>query len=316
MQKIRKDKFYRKSVLSIDQFTPDSFNHVFSEASSLIAEHERGVVHNDLNGKIVTLLFYEPSSRTFSSFCSAAKRMGAQTLEYQNPTSTSSYVKGETMEDTIRVFANYSDCIVMRHFTTGIVKKLAKIIDVPMINAGDGSGEHPTQALLDMFTLHRRFGRLHNLKGLIAGDLLYGRTVHSLIKGLGKYQGNTLYLLAPEKLKLPLYVEKEIKRLKIKVEYIKDEKDIPKDCHFWYWTRVQKERFSDPEEYEKLKNSFIITPRLLKQRGNADMVIMHPLPRIGEIDIKIDKDPRALYLSTQVKNGMYIRMALLKLVLG
>ncbi|MCR4329414.1 MAG: aspartate carbamoyltransferase [Candidatus Roizmanbacteria bacterium] len=316
MQKIKKDQFSNRSILSIDQFTPDSFNRVFNEASALINEHERGVIHHELNGKIVTLLFYEPSSRTFSSFSSAAKRMGAQTVEYQNPTTTSSYVKGETMEDTIRVFANYSDCIVMRHFTTGIVKKLSRMIDIPMINAGDGSGEHPTQALLDMFTLHRRFGRLHNLKGLIAGDLLYGRTVHSLIKGLGKYQGNTLYLLAPERLKLPPYVEKEIKKMKIKIEYIKDEKSIPKDCNFWYWTRVQKERFSDPEEYEKLKKSFVITPSLLKQKGNANMVIMHPLPRIGEIDIKIDKDPRALYLSTQVKNGMYVRMALLKLVLG
>jgi len=315
MQKIKKDQFSNRSILSIDQFTPDSLNYLFSEASALITEHKRGVVHHNLNGKIVTLLFYEPSSRTFSSFSSAAKRMGAQTVEYQNPTSTSSYVKGETMEDTIRVFANYSDCIVMRHFTTGIVKKLSRMIDIPMINAGDGSGEHPTQALLDMFTIHRRFGRLHNLKGLIAGDLLYGRTVHSLIKGLGMFQGNTLYLLAPERLRLPSYVANEIKKLKIKTEYIKDDKSIPKDCNFWYWTRVQKERFSDPEEYEQLRNSFIITPALLRQKGNSEMVIMHPLPRIGEIDIKIDKDPRALYLSDQIRNGMFVRMALLKLVL-
>lgn len=315
MYKIKKDQFFAKSILTIDQFTLESFTTLFNETSALIAEHERGIVHTDLQGKIVTLLFYEPSSRTFSSFCAAAKRMGAQTIEYQNPTSTSSFVKGETMEDSIQVFSNYSDLIVMRHFTTGLIKRLAKVCTIPLVNAGDGSGEHPTQALLDMYTIFSRFGRLNNLKGLIAGDLLYGRTVHSLIKGLSKYSGNVLYLLAPDKLHLPAHFEEEIKKLRIKIEYIKDEKSIPKDCNFWYWTRVQKERFANTEEYEKLKNTYVITPNLLKQRGNKDMVIMHPLPRIGEIDKKIDADVRALYLTTQVRNGMFVRMALLKLIL-
>jgi len=268
-----------------------------------------------LSGKLVTLLFFEPSSRTFGSFSAAIKRLGGVTIDYQNPLQTSSSIKGETLEDTMRVFESYSDAIVMRHGEKGTLQRAADAVKIPVINAGDGIGEHPTQALLDVYTLYQKKGKLDGLTCLMAGDLLYGRTVHSLLKLLSLYKNNTVYLLSPSQLRLEKNFKKEIEKRGVRLIEISSQKDIPVTCDFWYWTRVQKERFTDKKEYERLKNTFVVTPDLLEEKGNKKMIIMHPLPRVGEIDVRIDADPRAVYLTEQVKNGMYIRMALLSLIL-
>ncbi|NTU73529.1 aspartate carbamoyltransferase [Candidatus Roizmanbacteria bacterium] len=308
--------FYKKDLISIDQLDPLSIQIIFRTTQHIIDLLQKNEGGDILKGVLATLLFFEPSSRTFSSFAAAIKRLGGVTVEYQNPTTTSSTVKGETLEDTVRVFENYSDIIIMRHPMTGAPIRAAQAAHAPVVNAGDGSGEHPTQALLDMVTLFQRFGRVDHLKGVIAGDLLYGRTVHSLIKAFAMFEGNELYLLSPPELSLPPELMKEFTKKGIKLTQLETEKEIPTDCQFWYWTRVQKERFSDIKEYERVKNRYVVTPELLKERGNKEMVIMHPLPRVGEIDNRIDSDPRALYLTNQVKNGMYIRMALIALIMG
>jgi aspartate carbamoyltransferase len=269
-----------------------------------------------LKGKLVTLLFFEPSSRTFSSFSAAVKKLGGMTIEYQNPLQTSSSIKGETLEDTMRVFENYSDAVVMRHFEKGTLQRAADSVSIPVINAGDGIGEHPTQALLDAYTIFNKTSSLKGLTGLMVGDLLNGRTVHSLLKLLSLYKNNTVYLLSPKQLRLEPVFKRLIEKQGIKLIEISSQDEIPLFADFWYWTRVQKERFTDKKEYEKLKNRFVVTPELLAEKGNKNMILMHPLPRVGDIDIRVDKDPRAVYLSDQVKNGLVIRMALLSLILG
>jgi aspartate carbamoyltransferase len=264
---------------------------------------------------VVGLLFFEPSTRTFSSNCAAVKRLGGQTIEHQNPTQNSSVVKGESIEDTAKMIEQYCDAIVMRHPIVGTLKKVADVADIPVINAGDGIGEHPTQALLDMYTIYEKHKRLNNLKGLMVGDLLNGRTVHSLIRGLSIFPNNTIYLLSPKQLRLSDKDLEEAKRRKIKLVEIKSFNEIPPDCHFWYWTRVQKERFSDKQEYEKLKLSFILTKKLVDEKAGKNTLLMHPLPRVGEIETAVDGDKRAVYLTSEPKNGMYVRMALFSLIL-
>lgn len=309
--------FKGKSIISLEQFDPKSIQTLFSTIEKIKKRIHKKGNFTPLLGTVTTLLFFEPSSRTFSSFAVSAKRLGGYTLEYQNPMQTSSVVKGETLEDTIKVFENYSDVIVIRHPQRGAAQRAAEAAQrVPIINAGDGTGEHPTQALMDMFTIYSHFGRLTNLCGLLAGDLLYGRTVHSLIRGLSFYPHNHLYLLSPKGLRLEAALKEKLTNSGINLTEIESEKDIPDNCNFWYWTRVQKERFSDLKQYEKVKNKFVITTNLLEKKGNNKMIIMHPLPRVGEIDTRIDSDPRAIYLTEQLQNGVYTRMALLGLVLG
>jgi aspartate carbamoyltransferase len=300
-----------KDVLSIDQFDKELLSVIFKKAKTF----KKGLFsRKELSKHIITLLFVEPSTRTFSSFAAAAKNLGAQTIEFQNPLTTSSMKKGETLEDSVKTLQCYSDLIVMRHPEKGAAKRAADALDIPLINAGDGVGEHPTQALLDVFTIQESFRKLDGIKGLIAGDLLNGRTVHSLIKALALYKGVELFLLSPKQLKITKEDYKNFSARGIKLTEIKTEKEIPKNCQFWYWTRVQKERFADLKEYEKVKNSFIITPKLLKERAGRDTIILHPLPRVGEIEVSVDTDKRAKYFE-QMKNGLYIRMALLSEIL-
>lgn len=309
--------FKGKDILSLDQFSEKDLKILFPLTRKMKDIAVNAKPSRILEGNIVTLIFYEPSSRTFGSFSASVKQLGGQTVEIQNPQQFSSVAKGETLKDTIRTLEAYSDAIVMRHSEIGSAKKAADAaFFVPIINAGDGTGEHPTQALLDLYTIYEKFGKLDNLTGLIAGDILNGRTVHSLIRGLSLYKGNTLYLLSPKELRLSQADLKDFSKRGIKLIEIQGEKEIPKNANFWYWTRVQKERFKDIEAYEKLKNRFIVTEKLLKTYGNKNMILMHPLPRIGEIDEAVDKDPRAVYLKSQVRNGMYVRMALLALILG
>ena len=307
--------FFLKDIVSLDQFNQKSIELLFRQVTKIKKTSTKKLL-KILSGKIVGLLFFEPSTRTFSSNSAAVKRLGGQTIEYQNPLQTSSVVKGETIEDTTKMIEQYTDVIVMRHPMVGTLEKVAEVANIPVINAGDGIGEHPTQALLDMFTVYEKHKHLDNIKGLMVGDLLNGRTVHSIIKGFSIFPNNTLYLLSPEQLRLSKKDLDEAKRRKIKLIEIKSFEEIPADCHFWYWTRVQKERFTDKQEYEKLKLSFILTKKLVEKKAGKNTLIMHPLPRVGEIETAVDADPRAVYLTTEAKNGMYVRMALFSLILS
>lgn len=308
--------FRGKDILSMEQFDPTSIEILFKVTKELSDIAKYSKPSDILKGNLVSLLFYEPSSRTMNSFDAAAKQLGGDTLVEKDPRHLSSVAKDESFPDTIKTFESYCDAIVIRHPEIGSAQKAAIAAEkVPVINAGDGIGEHPTQALLDLYTIFEKTGTLSGLKCLFAGDIKNGRTVHSLLKALSLYKDNTVYLLSPEQLKLDRTLLEELKTKGLNIVEIDKVEDIPKDCNAWYWTRVQKERFNDPEEYEKVKNKFIVTPKLLNEYGNENMILMHPLPRVGEIIEDVDKDPRAVYLRNQVRNGMYIRMALLALIL-
>ncbi len=309
--------FKGKDIISLDQFSPKDLKILFDLVPRMRTIAIKAKTCKIIAGKMIVLLFYEPSSRTFGSFSTAVKQLGGQTVEITDPQHFSSVVKGETFEDTIKVFEAYSDAIIIRHPVVGSALNAAKTAKfVPIINGGDGNGEHPTQVLYDMYTIYQKFGRLDNLIGVLAGDPLNGRTIHSLIRGLALYPNNTLYLLSPKELKLSRKDFKDFSKRNIKLIEITSEKDLPKNAHFWYWTRVQKERFKNLSVYEKVKNKFIVDKKLLKDYANKDMILMHPLPRINEIEKEVDNDPRAVYLTTQVRNGLYVRMALIALVLG
>jgi aspartate carbamoyltransferase len=308
--------FKGKDILSIHQFSPQDIYTLFSYVLNMKKLAAKSQPSDLLRGTITTLLFYEPSSRTFASFGAAVKRLGGATVDILDPQHLSSVAKGETLEDTIRVFEAYSDCIVMRHPTAGSAQIAAGVASIPIVNAGDGIGEHPTQALLDLYTIYEKFGKLDNLTGVVVGDLLNGRTVHSLILGLSLYKGNTVYVLSPKELKLKKEDTALFEKRGIRIREIKSEKEIPPNAHFWYWTRVQKERFTSLAAYEKVKNKFIVTPELLERKAGKQTILMHPLPRVGEITKAVDLDERAVYLRSEIRNGMYVRMALLALVLG
>jgi len=309
--------FKGKDILSLDQFSTSDLEILFKHTNTMKEIGANAKPSEILKGNIVTLLFYEPSSRTFGSFAAAVKQLGGQTIDIINPQQFSSVAKGETLEDTIRVFEAYCDAIVIRHPTVGTAQKAAEAASsVPIINAGDGIGQHPTQGLLDLATVYEKFGRLDNLVGVAAGDILNGRTIRSFMKGLSLYKNNTVYLLSPKELQLTREDFKDFQKRGLKVIEITNEKDMPKNADFWYWTRVQKERFANEEDYEKVKNTFILNKQLVDEFAGKETIFMHPLPRVGEITTEIDEDPRAQYLRSEIRNGMYIRMALIALVLG
>lgn len=310
--------FQGKDIVSLDQFAVEDLYMIFRLALNM----KQLVLHSEpsqiLAGKIISLLFFEPSSRTFGSFASAVKRLGGQTLDIQNPETVTSVQKGETFEDTIRVFESYSDAIVLRHPRSGAARAAAEAAKfVPVINAGDGTNEHPTQTLLDLCTLYEHFGRLDHLTGLLVGDALNSRTMHSLMRGLSLFGNNRLYILAPEKLRLTRDDFVAFSSRGVELVEIASEREIPRDCHFWYWTRLQKERFASLEEYQELAaGKFVATPELLDRYAGKHTILMDPLPRVGTIDPEVDRDERAVYLRSQIRNGLYTRMALLALVMG
>lgn len=310
--------FVGKDIVSLDQFSTEDLHVLFLLANEMKRIAVNKEPSNLLAGHIISLLFFEPSSRTFGSFAAAVKRLGGQTLDIQNPETVSSVSKGETFEDTIRTFEAYSNAIVLRHRVAGSAQLAAETATtVPVINAGDGNNEHPTQTLLDLYTMYEQFGRLNNLTGLFAGDPLNSRTIHSLLRGLSLFANNTVYLLSPEQLRLTRsdFIYWSSRGLRI-IE-ITCEKEIPANCDFWYWTRIQRERFATIEEYnDVVKDKFIVTPQLLHTHARKDMILMDPLPRVGTIDTAVDADERAVYLRSQIRNGLYTRMALLALLLG
>ncbi len=312
------NNFKGKDIVSLDQFSQADLYQLFTLTHMMKRLAVKSEASNVLAGTITSLLFYEPSSRTFGSFAAAIKRLGGQTLDIQSPETVTSVYKGESFEDTIRVFEAYSDAIVLRHKTAGAAKQAAEAAEfVPIINAGDGNNEHPTQTLLDLYTLYETFGRLDNLTGLLVGDLLNSRTIHSLIRGLSLFKGNTVYLLSPSRLQLAREDLQQLRARGITIIEITCEQEIPHDCNFWYWTRVQKERFTSLEDYNGVaQETFTVTPRLMARYASKHMILMDPLPRVGTIDPSVDRDSRAVYLRSQIRNGLYTRMALLALVLG
>ena len=266
------------------------------------------------HGKKLATLFYEPSTRTRLSFEAAMLNLGGSVLGFATADSSSA-AKGESVADTIRVISCYADICAMRHPKEGAPLRAARYSGIPVINAGDGGHQHPTQTLTDLMTIRRRKGRLSNLTIGLCGDLKFGRTVHSLIKSLARYEGIRFVLISPEELRVPDYVIHEILTPKgIPYEEVTSlEESMPK-LDILYMTRVQKERFFNEEDYIRLKDTYILTPEKMKL-GKPDMAVLHPLPRVNEITLDVDDDPRAAYFE-QAQNGVYVRMALMMTLLG
>ncbi len=300
-------------ILSVAQFDQEKIEYIFARAREMREMVQRVHGTDLLRGQVLSCLFYEPSTRTSSSFIAAMERLGGSVIPITQGVQFSSVSKGETLADTIRTLEQYSDVIVLRHPEIGAAKLAADYAEIPVINAGDGPGEHPTQALLDLFTIQDELGQIEGLKVAMVGDLRYGRTVHSLTKLLLGYNVS-LRFVSPEILRLPLTVMNQVIDAGVDARETHDVADVIQNADVLYVTRVQKERFSDLAQYEELKNFYEITADLM-EKAKQKMIVMHPLPRVGEIHYNVDKDPRAAYFR-QVKNGMYIRMALLAAVLG
>jgi aspartate carbamoyltransferase len=304
--------FYGKDILSVKQFSHADLNYIFGVAHEMQEMVRRVGTFDMLKGKILTNLFYEPSTRTSSSFTAAMERLGGSVIPISE-VRYSSVAKGESLPDTIRSLECYSDVIVLRHPETGSAALAAQYGRKPIINAGDGTGEHPTQALLDLFTILEEMGRVNGLTITMLGDLKYGRTVHSLARLLTLYNVKLNYV-SPELLRMPEDVVKEIgDKLIPQAEYTSLD-EVLAQTDVLYVTRVQKERFENPEDYEKVRGSYVIAPELMT-KAKSDMIVMHPLPRVGEISMDFDDDPRAAYFR-QMEYGLYVRMALLAMVLG
>jgi len=300
-------------ILSVDQFRPETLDYIFNRSREM-RDMVRQVGGVDLlKGHVLACLFYEPSTRTSSSFIAAMERLGGSVIPITQGVQFSSVSKGETLADTVRTLEQYADVIVLRHPQVGSAKSAAGYADVPIINAGDGPGEHPTQALLDLFTIWEELGTVDGLKIAMVGDLRYGRTVHSLTRLLLHYDVN-LRFVSPEILRLPLKIMNQVIDSGLNARETHDVADVIDNVDVLYVTRVQKERFNDLAQYEEVRDHYEITPELM-EKAKEKMVIMHPLPRVGEIHYGVDEDPRAAYFR-QVRNGMYVRMALLAAVLG
>jgi aspartate carbamoyltransferase catalytic subunit len=306
--------WYGKDIISVKQFSRDDLEYVFGVAHEMRGMVERVGTFDLLKGKILANLFYEPSTRTSSSFTAAMERLGGSVIPI-NEVRYSSVSKGESLPDTIRTLECYADVIVLRHPETGSAAIAAKAARKPVINAGDGIGEHPTQALLDTFTIFEELGagQIDGMTVTMLGDLKYGRTVHSLARLLSLFKVRINYV-SPEILRMPREVMDEVSAKGIaQAEFDSLENGLP-ETDVLYVTRVQKERFEDPAEYEKVKGAYVIDPEIMKA-AKQEMIVMHPLPRVGEISVDFDDDPRAAYFR-QMEYGLYVRMALLAMVLG
>ena len=290
-----------RHLISIDDLSKDDIVYILDKAEEF-EEIARGKKSNILDGKILANLFFEPSTRTRMSFEVAMKRLGGEVLN-MTAQEASSIAKGETLADTIRVVSKYADAIVIRHPLEGSARLAAEFSEVPVINAGDGAGQHPTQTLLDLYTI-RKESRLEGLKIALLGDLKYSRTVHSLIKALTLFNAK-IYLISPESLRLP---EEFLEELDGDIE-ISNLEDVIGEIDVLYVTRIQKERFPDEEEYRKVAGSYKITPEVLKD-AKEDLIIMHPLPRVDEIDPAVDRTKHAKYFD-QAFYGVPVRMAIL-----
>lgn len=306
--------FFHQDILSVDTLTQDSAWIVFEKAVEMKQLVQKQGGDGRLRGKIMAALFYEPSSRTMASFITAMQRLGGGIIPMSAMKEHSSVVKGETIEDTARVFSAYADVLVVRHPQAGAPKVLAEATETPVINAGDGSGEHPTQAILDAYTLSTHFSSFAEVRVGLIGDLLYGRTVHSLSKLLAALGARHFVFVSPPSLSMPSDVVNTLKESGAKIEEVADLGAVIGQLDVIYMTRVQKERFVRPDQYNAVKDAYVLSGALLSH-ARPRSVVMHPLPRVGEILHEVDDDPRAIYFTEQVKNGLYVRMALLDLIL-
>lgn len=297
-----------KSLVSITDYSKDECLRILE----LAGEFEKNPNQDILKGKLVATLFFEPSTRTRLSFESAVNRLGGRVVGFADA-SSSSVTKGETLKDTIKMVTNYVDLIVMRHPIEGAARYASEIASVPVVNAGDGANQHPSQTLLDLYSIKKTQGRLEDLNIFMIGDLKYGRTVHSLLMAMSHFNP-TFYFISPDELRMPKEYLIFLEQHKIKYYEYKDFMPIISQADIVYMTRVQKERFSDPIEYEKTKNAYILRNSML-DHTKPTMKILHPLPRVNEISVDVDDNPKAYYF-TQALNGLYVRQAIISSILG
>lgn len=297
-----------RSLISINDYSKEQQIRILELAEEFEKEPRQKILENH----VIATLFFEPSTRTRLSFESAISQLGGKIIGFTDAAS-SSVSKGETLMDTIKTVSNYSDLIVMRHPLDGSSRWASEVAGIPIINAGDGANQHPTQCLLDMYSIKKTQGSLDNKHIAFVGDLKYGRTVHSLVIAMSQFNA-TFHLVSPEELKLPSAVKKYIKDAGLSYHQYTDLNDVMDKVDILYMTRIQKERFSDSMEYEKVKNSYILKEEHLVNT-KENMKILHPLPRVNEIEEAVDKNPKAYYFQ-QALNGVYVREALLAYTLG
>lgn len=294
----------KKSLVSITDYTKEDIVHILDLARKFDENPNRRL----LEGKVCATLFFEPSTRTRLSFETAVNRLGGRIIGFSDASTTSS-AKGETLKDTIAMVNNYADLIIMRHHLEGAARYASEVSSVPIINAGDGANQHPTQTMLDIYSIYKTQGTLENLTITIVGDLKYGRTVHSLIIGMSHFKP-VFRFIAPEELRLPNSYKKFCDKHNIKYEETSEfSLDILNQSDILYMTRVQRERFTDLMEYEKVKNVYILRNDMLKDTKD-NLRILHPLPRVNEIEQDVDSSPKAYYFE-QAKNGVYARQAII-----
>jgi aspartate carbamoyltransferase catalytic subunit len=304
--------FKGMDIVSIRDLSREQIDQVLDLAERMIPYAKGELFTKAMDGRILANLFFEPSTRTRMSFESAMLRLGGKTLEMSHP-SMMSIAKGETLADTIRMVETYSDVIVLRHPHEGSARLAAKFSTKPVINAGDGAGQHPTQTLLDLFTIRRQFGRIDGIKVALVGDLKYGRTVHSLAEALTLF-GAEVTFVAPPPLQMPRETVRQVEKMGGKPKLTSKLEEVIKEADVLYVTRIQKERFPDPAEYQKVAGCYRIDNTLLRE-AKGDLIVMHPLPRVDEIAPEVDGTRHAKYFE-QAFNGVPVRMALLQLVLG
>ncbi|MEF9986732.1 MAG: aspartate carbamoyltransferase [Bacteroidales bacterium] len=296
-----------KSLISIHDFTKEEILHILD----LAHEFENNKSQTILHDKVIASLFFEPSTRTRLSFETAANRLGARVIGFSDAINTS-VSKGETLNDTIKMVSNYVDLIIMRHPLEGSSRYASEVASVPVVNAGDGANQHPSQTLLDLYTIKQTQGRLDNIHINMVGDLKYGRTVHSLLQALSHFSPHFTFT-APDELKMPQEYKDFLDKKGIPYTETKELESDINNCDILYMTRVQQERFTDPMEYEKVKNVYNLTASMLKG-AKPNMKILHPLPRVNEISRDVDDTKHACYFK-QAENGMYIRMAIIAYLL-
>ena len=301
-----------KHLIDPMDFSTEELDSIFDLADKIIENPKK--YSKVCDGKILGTLFYEPSTRTRFSFEAAMMRLGGKVLGFSEPNSSSAS-KGETLADTIKMVSIYTDIIAMRHPREGAARVASKYSSVPIVNAGDGGHQHPTQTLADLLTIRREKKSLNGHVIGLCGDLKYGRTVHSLIKAMTRYKDVQFVLISPKELGIPEYIKKEfIEKNNIKYKEVDRIEDVISELDILYMTRIQKERFFNEEEYLRLKDSYVLNAEKMKL-AKDDMIVMHPLPRVNEISMDVDNDKRACYFK-EAENGMYVRMALMAELLG
>ncbi len=297
-----------KSLISIQDFSKEEILHILETAR----EFEKNRTQNILEGKVIACIFFEPSTRTRLSFETAVNRLGAKVIGFSDASNTS-VSKGETLKDTIKMVSNYVDMIIMRHPLEGSSRYASEISSVPVVNAGDGANQHPSQTLLDLYSIMQTQGRLEGLAINMVGDLKYGRTTHSLLQAMSHFDPEFVFT-SPGELKMPVEYKDFLQKKGIKYTETASLEEHLNDCDILYMTRVQQERFTDPMEYEKVKNFYRLEASMLKN-VRPNMKILHPLPRVCEIDQDVDDTPHAYYFK-QAENGLYVRMAIISYLLG